>query len=96
VFYLSAIIIAMAVVRLTLVRRLDLAILILYSAAIYLGMVFIVAMKQGGESRYTDIVEPAYVLATAIACASLMQGLVDCALLFVSGRYRRYSNQGEH
>jgi hypothetical protein len=70
--------------------------LILYSAAIYLGMVIIVAMKQGGESRYTDIVEAAYVLATAIACAALMQGLVDRALLFVSGHYRRYSNHGQH
>lgn len=75
VFYLSATLIAMAVVSLTLVKKFELAILILYSAAIYMGMVFIVALKQGGESRYTDIVEPAYVLATAIASAALVQEL---------------------
>jgi hypothetical protein len=74
--------IILALVILTFVRNYAFSILILLCVGIYLGMVFIVAMKQGGESRYTDIVEPFYVLATAMACAALIQEM----LLFLGRR----------
>jgi ABC-type Fe3+-siderophore transport system permease subunit len=76
-FYISALLIVSAVLLLLLRRRYSLATIIVICVGIYLGMVFIVALKQGGENRYTDTVEPMFVLGVAIAASVLCQELLQ-------------------
>jgi hypothetical protein len=72
-FYLSAFILAIALGMLIGRQKYELSLIIGLSAAIYLAMVFIVAATQGGEDRYTFVVEPLFVLSVALAFSSIIQ-----------------------
>lgn len=80
-FYLSSLLIVVALAMSIHRGRYALPFFIILSIGIYFILVFIVAAKQGGEARYTNTVEPLFILGTAVACAYLVEG----ALTFVLG-----------
>ncbi len=91
-FYLSSLIIASAVLLLLWRRKHALPIIMAMCVGIYLSMVFVVALKQGGEDRYTDTVEPMFVLGVAIAsavlCSELMPQLTYCVGMRLKQAFR--------
>jgi hypothetical protein len=86
-FYVSALMIALALMMLCHMRRYRAAVLIALPVAIYFVMVFIVAFTQGGEARYTITVEPLYVLSVAIACSLIFQALLAYIVPFARARF---------
>src|SRR5262249_10883194 len=88
-FYVSSLLLISAALLLLRQRRHGLLIVMTMSAAIYVSMVFIVALKQGGEDRYTDTVEPMFVLSVAIAAAVLGAKLIDLLARNASGRWKQ-------
>jgi len=74
--YLALAAIGLSIFLLILQRRYAFAFMISFCTAVYFSMILIVALKQGGESRYIDVVEPVFVLAIAMACSALCQELL--------------------
>jgi hypothetical protein len=82
-FFIASGVITLALVTLLFSKEYSLASIILVSIGTYLLLLFIVALKQGGEGRYLDIAEPTFVLGTAIAVSALIERL---PVLFASRR----------
>lgn len=78
-FLFSATAIVLALGLLWRSSRHGLFMLIILSVTAYFCTVFIVAAKQGGEGRYTDIVEPIFIFAAGVACAVLIESVLTGA-----------------
>jgi hypothetical protein len=72
-FYVSFLMIVLALIVQIYQRRYWMSVLISLPVSFYFLMLFIVSAKQGGEARYMSVVEPLYVLGTAMAVSCPLQ-----------------------
>jgi len=84
-FYLSCVALLLALLVLVAEQRYTLVFLTAYAVSLHLAMVFIVALKQGGESRYTNTTEPLFILGAGMGGAAVIQTLLRLA----SRRFQR-------